>query len=266
MEQYKEYFESNRSVWNQRTLHHKDSEFYSLNSFKGGNSVLTPIEISEVGNVEGKSMLHLQCHFGMDSLDWARRGAKVTGVDLSDTAIKEAEIINEELGMDAKFVCCNVYDTSKYVQDQFDIVFSSYGTIGWLPDLGPWAEMIAERLKPGGFFYLAEFHPVVWMFDDEFTHIAYSYENREIIVTENQGTYTNREADIKGKEYSWNHSISEVINELITAGLRVSFLNEYMYSPYPCFRNVVEFEKGKWHIKGLEGKIPMVYSIKAIKE
>lgn len=265
MEKANEYFSANKELWNQRTAVHKESDFYNLKGFKAGETVLTPIELNELGEVNGKTMLHLQCHFGMDSLDWARRGAKVTGVDLSDVAIKEAKQLNDELKLGAKFVCCNVYDTSDYLNDLFDIVFTSYGTIGWLPDLQPWAKMISERLKPGGIFYIADFHPVLWMFDDDFTHIAYSYENREVIVTENQGTYTNREAEIKGKEYGWNHSISELLNALIGAGLQIQFFNEYMYSPYPCFRNIVEFEPGKWHIKGMEGKIPMVYSLKAQK-
>jgi hypothetical protein len=103
------------------------------------------------------------------------------------------------------------------------------------------------------------------MFDDEFTHIKYYYENRELIVTENDGTYTDREADIKGKEYSWNHSISEVLNALIKAGLQIAFFNEYMHSPYPCFRNTVQGDDGHWYIKGMEGKIPMMYSIQARK-
>ncbi|MBL7727021.1 MAG: SAM-dependent methyltransferase, partial [Dinghuibacter sp.] len=105
---------------------------------------------------------------------------------------------------------------------------------------------------------------VVWMFDDDFTRIQYYYDNRELIVTEQQGTYTNRDADIKGKEYSWNHSISEVLNALINAGLRIEFFNEHNYSPYPCFRNTTEFEPGKWHFNGMEGKIPVVYSLKAV--
>jgi SAM-dependent methyltransferase len=260
---FTEYFDSNKSIWNQRTTVHKDSSFYNVEAFKKGESVLNSIELEEVGDVKGKSMLHLQCHFGMDSLDWARRGAKVTGVDLSDNAINEAIKLNDELGLDARFICCNVYDLQDHLKEKFDIVFTSYGVIGWLPDLETWATLIASYLKPGGIFYMAEFHPVVWMFDDDFTHIKYSYENREVIVVENEGTYTDRAADIKGKEYSWNHSLSEVINALVKAGLTISFLNEYMYSPYPCFRNVVEFEKGKWHIRGLEAKIPMVYSIKA---
>ena len=265
MEHHQEYFEANKELWNQRTAVHLDSSFYNREGFKKGETVLTPIELRELGEVKGKTLLHLQCHFGMDSLDWARRGARVTGVDLSDKAIQEAQQLNDEMGLDARFVCCNVLDTAAHVPDQFDIVFTSYGTIGWLPDLVPWAQMIAEKLKPGGIFYIAEFHPVVWMFDDDFTRIAYSYENREVIITENQGTYTDRNADIKGKEYSWNHSISEVLNALTGAGLQLKQFNEFMYSPYPCFRNVIEFEPGKWHIRGLEGKIPMLYSLKATR-
>lgn len=263
MEKEQQYFEANKALWNQRTAVHIGSDFYNLEGFKKGETVLTPIELGELGSVEGKSLLHLQCHFGMDSLDWARRGARVTGVDLSDAAIDKARELSAELGFDARFVCCNVLDTAEQVEGQFDIVFSSYGTIGWLPDLQPWARMIAAKLRPGGIFYLAEFHPVVWMFDDDFTRIAYSYENQEVIVTENQGTYTDRLADIKGKEYSWNHSISEVLNALTGAGLQLQQFNEHMYSPYPCFRNTVEIGPGQWQIHGLEGKIPMVYSLKA---
>lgn len=264
MKEYSEYFESNKNIWNQRTLVHKDSSFYNLEGFRRGQSVLTPIELNELGDVKGKKMLHLQCHFGMDSLDWARRGAEVTGVDLSENAIEEARKLNDELGLDAKFICCNVYDLGNHLDEKFDIVFCSYGVVGWLPDLAAWGKLVSSYIKPGGIFYLAEFHPVVWMFDDDFTQIKYAYENQELIIVENHGTYTDRKAGIEGKEYSWNHSISEVLNSLIRAGLTIEVFNEYMYSPYPCFRNVIEFEKGKWHIKGMEGKIPMVYSLKAI--
>jgi 2-polyprenyl-3-methyl-5-hydroxy-6-metoxy-1,4-benzoquinol methylase len=265
MENTNQYFDANKNLWNQRTAVHKDSDFYNLAGFKAGESVLTSIELNEMGDVKGKSLLHLQCHFGMDTLSFSRMGAKCTGVDLSDDAIKLAQEINDELKLDAKFVCCNVLNTSEYIKEQFDIVFTSYGTIGWLPDLKPWAKMIAERMKPDGFFFIAEFHPVMWMFDDDFTHIKYAYENQEVIVTENEATYTDRNADIKGKEYSWNHSISEVLKALVGAGLKIEFFNEHMYSPYSCFRNTVETGAGKWHIKGMEGKLPMVYSLKAVK-
>jgi len=278
MKNYDQYFEANKELWNKRTVVHKDSAFYDLAGFKAGKDVLTPIELNEVGDVKGKKMLHLQCHFGMDSLNWARLGADVTGVDLSDEAIREAKRLNDELGLDAKFICCNVYDlhpqnieSSKVshqggdLEGAFDIVFTSYGVVGWLPDLDKWAELISYHLKAGGIFYMAEFHPVVWMFDDEFTHIKYYYDNMELIVVDSQGTYTDREASIQAKEYSWNHSISEVLNALIKQGLQLEHFNEFMYSPYPCFSNLTGGEDGKWYIKGMEGKIPMVYSVKARK-
>ena len=265
MSNFQEYFKANQELWNQRTRIHKDSDFYNLANFKKGENALTSIELNELGDVNGKTILHLQCHFGMDSLSWSRMGAEVTGVDLSDEAISEANKLNDELGLNAEFICCNVYDLRENLDKKFDIAFTSYGTIGWLPDLDKWAAIVSHFLKEGGTFYIADFHPVLWMFDDEFTHIKYSYDNQEVIVTENQGTYTDRNADIKAKEYGWNHSISEILNALINQGLQICHFNEFMYSPYPCFNNTVEFEKGKWHIKGLEGKIPMVYSIMAKK-
>jgi SAM-dependent methyltransferase len=266
MEDYNQYFEANKELWNQRTAIHIDSSFYDVAGFKAGKNVLTPIELNELGDVNGKKMLHLQCHFGMDSLNWARLGADVTGVDLSDEAIKEANKLNDELGMNTKFICCNVYDLKEQLDEKFDIVFTSYGVVGWLPDLDKWAEIISNFLKTGGIFYMAEFHPVVWMFDDEFTHVKYFYDNREVIITDSEGTYTDRNADIKVKEYGWNHSLSEVLNALIKQGLKIEMFNEHMYSPYPCFNKMVQGEDGNWRIKDMEGKIPMVYSIKAVKQ
>ena len=265
MENYQSYFDANRNLWNQRTAVHKDSSFYDAAGFKAGKNVLTPIELSELEDISGKKLLHLQCHFGMDTLNWARLGARVTGIDFSDAAISEAKKLSDEMQLDAGFICCNIYDLKDHLNDQFDIVFTSYGVIGWLPDLDKWAEIIAYYLKPGGVFYIAEFHPVVWMFDDDFKEIRYSYANREIIITETKGTYTDRDAPVTGKEYGWNHSISEVINSLTKHGLQLQSLHEYLYSPYPCFNNVAETEPGKWQVKGLENKIPMVYSVKAVK-
>jgi SAM-dependent methyltransferase len=281
MKDHDNFFLANKDLWNKRTAVHKDSSFYDVRGFKAGKNVLTSIELHEVRDVSGKKMLHLQCHFGMDSLNWARLGADVTGIDLSDRAINEARKLNDELGMNAKFICCNIYDlhphnieSSKISPEggdleapgTFDIVFTSYGVIGWLPDLDKWAEIISYYLKPGGIFYMAEFHPVIWMFDDDFKEIKYCYENRGVIETDSQGTYTDRDADIQAKEYGWNHSISEVLNALITHGLSIDLFNEHMYSPYPCFNNMVQNKEGNWWIKGLEDKIPMVYSVNAKKK
>lgn len=265
MQEYQHYFDENKHLWNQRTVVHKDSSFYDLNSFLQGKSSLNEIELKELGNIEGKKILHLQCHFGMDSLSLARMGAEVTGIDLSDVAIAEAKKLNDQLSLDAKFICCNVYDLKNHLDEQFDIVFTSYGVIGWLPDLTKWAEIISHYLKPGGFFYIAEFHPVVWMLDEDFKEVKYYYHNQETIIMDSQGTYADPNADIQSKEYSWNHSISEVLNALLSQKLHLEFFNEYSYSPYPCFNNIVQGSDGNWRVKGMEDKIPMVYSLKAIK-
>lgn len=258
---YQEYFEANRLHWNRRTAVHKDSAFYDVPAFLAGKSSLNNLELRELGDLRGKSVLHLQCHFGMDSLSMARAGAKVTGVDLSDDAIAEARRLNEELGLDARFVCCNVYDLEAHLDERFDLVFTSYGVIGWLPELEPWARIVDRFLKPGGQFYMAEFHPVVWMLDEDFSGVKYYYHNQELIVMDSAGTYTEDSPVIEGKEYSWNHSLSEVLNALLSRGLQLRFLNEYSYSPYACFRNLVQGPDGNWRVKGLEDKLPMVYSV-----
>jgi 2-polyprenyl-3-methyl-5-hydroxy-6-metoxy-1,4-benzoquinol methylase len=259
-----QYFEANKSGWDIRTKTHVNSEFYGVEKWKkeGGNS-LTPIELREIGDVRGKTILHLQCHFGQDTLSLARMGAQVTGCDLSPEAIKTAESLAQEIGInDAKFVCCNVYDLPQHLEGQFDMVFTSYGTIGWLPDLKPWAAVIKHFLKPGGTFYMADFHPVVWMMDDDLTHLKYAYHNTTVIETDQTGTYADRDAPFSYKEYGWNHSISEILNSLLELGLQLQFFNEYSYSPYNCFANTVQGADGFYRVKGLEDIIPMVYSLK----
>ena len=274
MEIYQSYFEENKQAWNKRTAIHKDSAFYDLDSFKKGKSSLNKIELEELGDVKGKTILHLQCHFGMDTMSWAREGAIVTGVDLSDEAINLAKEINTELNLNAKFICSNIYDladSSKvpplegFREAGFDIVFTSYGTIGWLPDLDKWAEIVSYFLKPGGIFYIADFHPALWMMDENFEKIKYNYFNTEVITEEISGTYTDRNAPIKSVEHGWNHPFSEIINGLVKHKLQIVQFNEVPYSPYNCFNNMEKGADGMWRIKGMDEKMPMMYSIKAIK-
>ncbi len=181
-EDSEEYIELNRQSWNARVNHHLNSEFYGVDSFLKGRNSLNEIERILLGDVKGKTLLHLQCHFGQDTLSLSRMGAKTTGVDLSDRAIETAQKLNEQLQLDAQFICCNIYDLPKHLNKQFDIVFTSYGTIGWLPDLNKWAKLIANSLKPDGQFIFAEFHPVVWMYDNDFTKVEYSYFNEKKLL------------------------------------------------------------------------------------
>ena len=282
--EFSKYFEANKQSWNKRTAVHKDSVFYDLDSFKKGKSSLNNIELEELGDVKGKTLLHLQCHFGMDTMSWAREGAKVTGVDFSDEAINLAKELASELNISADFVCANVYeltDASKVPpleitghcegyerssREAFDIVFTSYGTIGWLPDLDKWANIVAHFLKPGGIFYIADFHPALWMMDENFENIKYSYFNAAVITEEVSGTYTDRDAPIRSTEHGWNHSFSEIITALLKHNLQIVQFNEFSYSPYNCFNNLEQGADGMWRIKGMDEKMPMMYSIKAIKQ
>jgi 2-polyprenyl-3-methyl-5-hydroxy-6-metoxy-1,4-benzoquinol methylase len=265
MDDFKKYFDANKDLWNQRTAVHKDSAFYDVEGFKKGDTSLKQIELKELGDVKGKKLLHLQCHFGMDTMSWARLGAEVTGIDFSEEAIDTANQLSAETGIPAKFICANLYDLKDQLQEKFDIVYTSYGVICWLPDLEKWADLIARNLKPGGIFYMAEFHPVLWMFDENFDKIKYYYHNKELITVNSEGTYADKYAAIKAKEYSWNHSLSEVINVLISRGLRIEFLNEFSYSPFNCFNHLEIGLDGNYRIRGQEDKIPMVYSIKATR-
>lgn len=265
MSKQPDYLTINRETWNKKTEIHIASEFYDIPGFLKGTNSLKSIELSLLGDVRGKSILHLQCHFGQDTLSLARMGAHVTGIDLSDKAIEKARELAAEIGQDARFICCDVYDLPNQLNEQFDIVFTTYGTIGWLPDLDQWAAIINRFLKPGGQFVFAEFHPVVWMFDDDFQQIAYSYFNSGPIMETISGTYADQQAPIQQDYVGWNHGLGEVLGSLLSNGMQITHFEEYDYSPYNCFRHTTEFEQGKFRITHLDNRIPMVYALLAEK-
>ena len=260
------YIEINRQSWNNRTDAHLKSEFYDLDGFLNGKNSLNEIELNLLGDINGKSILHLQCHFGQDTISLERLGATVTGVDLSDKAIESAKQIAHDTYSKATFICCDLYDLPNHLNEKFDIVYTSYGTIGWLPDLDKWGRIISNFLKENGKFVFVEFHPVVWMFDDNFDKIGYRYFNSGAIIETETGTYADKKADISQSYIMWNHGLGEVINSLISNGLEIEALDEFDYSPYNCFNKTVEFEPKKFRIEHLNNKIPMVYSIMAIKK
>ena len=260
------YLEINKQLWNQKVDHHFKSDFYDVQNFLKGKSSLNKIELNLLGDISGKSILHLQCHFGQDSISLGRLGADVTGIDLSNKAIDQAILLARKTNIDAAFICCDVYDLPNHLDKEFDIVYTSYGTIGWLPNLDNWAKIISKYLKPGGKFIFVEFHPVVWMFDYDFKKVQYRYFTSDAIVETETGTYTDRDAPIKSDSITWNHGIGEVVNSLITNDLEINVLNEYDYSPYNCFNKTVKISENKFRIKHLENKIPMVYAIVATKK
>ncbi|MFY0651432.1 MAG: class I SAM-dependent methyltransferase [Cyclobacteriaceae bacterium] len=232
-----------------------------MDAFIAGDTSLKEIELQLLGSVEGKSILHLQCHFGQDTLSLQRMGARATGMDFSDLAIEKAQELNEKLGLEAQFVSCSLYELPKHLDKQFDIVYTSYGVIGWLPDINKWASVVERFLKPGGKFIMVEFHPVVWIFDDKFSKVEYRYFNSSAIEETVEGTYADRNVPIRQEYISWNHGLAEVVSSLLHRKLKLHSLNEYDYSPFDCFHGTVEVSPGKFRIEALEDKIPMVYSL-----
>jgi SAM-dependent methyltransferase len=255
------YLKINREAWNDKTVVHLQSEFYDQKAFLAGKNSLKNPELEVLGDINGKRILHLQCHFGQDTLSLARLGAKVTGLDFSEVAIENAIRINKELGLDTQFVCSDVCDLPMELHNQFDMVFTSYGTIGWFPDLAPWAETIKNALVPGGKFIMVDFHPFVWTFDNDMKYIQYDYFNSEPIEEEIEGSYADRNAPIKTKTISWNHGIGEILNTLIQAGISIQEFSEMDYSPFECFSNMKKLEEDKFVFSHIEPAIPMIYRI-----
>lgn len=261
------HLETNRILWDKKTSVHKDTEFYNLKGFLKGATSLKEIELAALKDrVAGKSILHLQCHFGQDSLSFARLGAKVTGVDFSEKSIALARSLNDELGLDANFVVSDVYSLPKNLMGQFDYVFTSYGVLTWLPDLDRWASVVANFLKPGGTFYIAEFHPTVYMYDHATHKIGYRYfDHTDPYEEVEEGTYADANADIAQREYFWSHSLAAVFQSLIKQKLQVIDFQEFDFSPYDCFPNMQKVASERYVYGDLINRMPHVFSLEMKK-
>lgn len=263
-----DFMHANRRLWDSWTDAHETSEFYDVEGIKSGGNRLNSIEREELGDVTGRSLLHLQCHFGLDTLSWARLGAKVTGVDFSEKAIALARRLSEETNISSTFVVSNVYDAPGVIDGQFDIVYTSYGVLSWLPDIPKWARVAAGFVRPGGLFYIAEFHPFANVFDDEAEDLRCRYpyfSSGGPGVFQSQGSYAAPDAEISLPEYYWDHTIGEVVTSLIDAGLRIEFLHEFPVTVYKGLRCMEKGADGYWRLNERDGMLPLVYSIRAVK-
>ena len=272
---------TNRAYWDALTLIHVPSKFYDVEGFKQGGCTLSPTAIKELGDVTGRSLLHLQCHFGMDTMSWARRGALVTGADFSEKAIAQARLLAKELSIPAEFVCCELSELPGHLSGQFDIVFTSEGVMAWMPDLRVWARVIAHFLKPGGVFYIHEFHPFMGVMDDEGApdepprlRYPYFYSPKPMEFpaegsgrgdTRYSGDYAEPDAHVGQASCEWFHSFSDIINSLIEAGLRIEFLNEFDWCTYQSCPFLRQDEDGVWRYPNAPESLPLMFSLKAAK-
>jgi SAM-dependent methyltransferase len=273
-----EYVDANRQLWDTWTRINLQSRLYDVEAFAAGQSGdLDPIARAGPGDVRGKSLLHLQCHFGMDTIRWAKHGATVTGVDFSPEAIRAARALAARMGVPATFVESDVNELPSRLEGRFDVVFTSHGVLGWLPDLSRWASVIDHFLAPGGIFYIVEAHPILMLFNDRLKEpdlrLLYPYfHGPEPIREEHDGCYSSPDAPIRSVEHAWLHTMSDVIGALLRAGLRIDSFEEYPFLGWAFFPWMERRPDGWWHLpehEGLplgHGSLPLMFSLKATKD
>jgi SAM-dependent methyltransferase len=266
---------ANRSLWDAWTGVHATGEFYDLDGFRHGGVQLRDDEIATVGDVNGATLLHLQCHFGIDTLSWARLGAQVTGADFSPAAIQLARELAVELGFpEARFVESDLYELPANLDGAFDVVYTSRGVLSWLPDIRRWAEVVAHFVRPGGRFFINEIHPVAMAFENEGValgelRLQYPYwEHPEPLVFPVTGSYADPAADVgTHEEHGWDHGLGEIVTALIDAGLQIDRLDESPTLDWKLDFLVETAEgSGRWVLPPeVAGELPLMFSLLASK-
>lgn len=257
----------NRRKWDESVPLHVASRAYDVPSFLRGQSTLLPIEIRGMGSVRGKTLLHLQCHFGMDTLSWARRGARVTGLDFSLPALRTARRLARQVGLQARFVESNVFDAREALHERFDFVYTGKGAMCWLPEVDPWAEVVARSLNPGGRLYLLEDHPFAEIFPNgpSVTHLEVKeqYFGSRALREEFDGTYATTERMKHKVSYSWIHPVSDTLSALARHGLEILSVREYPYSYWRRYSFMAQDRHGYWHLTRQAGVVPLMWSVTA---
>lgn len=273
-----EYLAANRARWDESVAIHATSEFYGVDRFLAGESTLLPLDIEEVGDVEGKSLLHLQCHFGLDTLSWARLGADAVGLDFAPSAIETACEIAQRAALSAQFVESELYASLDVLRDRigtFDIVYVNLGALCWLPDVAGWARVCAGFLRDGGILYVRDVHPVTQSLDDEASagdlRLLYPYfEQSQPQHWAGGEDYADDSASLEHHDsYEWNHSLGEIVTAVIDAGLQVELLHEQEWTVYRALPWLVETERGIWRLPDRDGqadrRLPLMFSLRATK-
>ena len=267
--QDKDWREQNRAMWDATLPGHLKSPIYNVEAFRAGALSLQKLEVEDLGDVSGKSLVHLQCHFGLDTLSWARLGAKVTGLDFSGEAMAVARKLADETGLDARFVTADVYDAPSALGETYDIVYTGIGALPWLPDMDRWARVVRDLLKPGGELYLFEFHPLEWMLDEQGdgTRLAYPYFTppegfREGGAVTYAGGY---ESEADASSVQWNHPLGNVVTALICAGLTITELRELDRNILDTWDGMVQMEDGLYAMPPDRPSLPFMYVLRAEK-
>lgn len=279
---HQESFAVNQARWDEVVAIHVASPFYRVKEFLAGEDILCPIEAAEIGDVRGLSLVHLQCHFGLDTLALARRGALVTGLDFSKNAIAAARDLAARAGIKASFVEGNLYDAPTLIADRFDRAYVTWGAINWLPDIKGWAKVVAEMLKPGGELYLLEGHPFALTLDQVADGVApggaqdattplrptfpYFGDGTPLTFVMDT-TYTGDGPKLANtRTHEFVHSLSDILGALIEAGLTLTYYNEHDSLAWAMWPMLVEGPDRMYRMPEGHTNLPLSFSLKARKE
>ena len=256
----------NRALWDERVPIHVDSGFYDVARFLAGASTLRAFEIDELGDVDGRTLVHPQCHFGLDTLSWARRGARATGLDFSGPAVAGARRLAAATQLDANFVEADVYDAAEALGGRrFDVVYTGLGALNWLPDVERWARVMATLVAPGGRLYLAEFHPFPEVFADDDLTVAHPYFDAGPHVGEEAGSYANPDAVTAHNRYVvFQHTLGSVVSAIAAAGLRIEFLHEHDHTLFARWPFLEPQADGIFRLPEGTPALPLMYSLLAL--
>lgn len=272
-----DWLDDNRANWDERVPLHVASEFYDQGPLRLGGGVLDPIARAGIERLfpeglDGVRVLHLQCHFGSDTLSLANRGATVVGLDFSRPAVEEARRMAAEIGIvdRARFIEANLYDARHALPEpeSFDLVFTTWGTIGWLPDVAEWARIVAWFLKPGGRLYFADGHPAAFVFDGDggaggMPVFAYPYAKDDPDILEDPSDYADREAALEhARTWEWMHPLAEVQGALRAAGLVIDEFEEHYRVPWQIFPVTIPLGEGMFGWPA-EQWLPLSYELVA---
>tara|TARA_B100000959_G_scaffold286388_1_gene364803 strand:- start:467 stop:1312 length:846 start_codon:yes stop_codon:yes gene_type:complete len=269
--------QDNLESWNDLANLHAQgsgSRFYRIEQWLAGETKLAPWEIEEIGPVVGKSLLHLQCHIGTDTLSWSREGAKVTGLDFSPNAVKEAVRFARLLEIeDARFVVSSVSDAIGALgEERFDIVYTGRGALCWLPDIREWASICSHLVKSGGILYLEESTPMLNSLEpmdianDTVFGLKYDLYNSNPVSEMGEGSYADPEWPGERKTHCWEYRYDTIINALIENGFRIDLLNErdeIFFEPHPG--QFIESRKNYWTFKEGDLRFPLSFTLKATR-
>jgi SAM-dependent methyltransferase len=268
-----DHVDTNRRNWDERAaIHARDSNGdYMLDRFRAGEDALHSIEAAELGDISGKRVLHLQCHIGRDTLCLVRRGAVVTGLDFSGAALDVARRLSDETGLKADFVEGTVDQAPALTPGPFDLVFTTWGTICWLPDMKQWAKAIAAVLAPGGELYFADAHPAFMVLEEDGERFMPTYDfqtpaDRPLQFAYDT-TYTGDPTIMSHKSTrEWIHSLSAVLGGLIDAGLTITMFREHEIMPWRGLPNFVPAASERmWRLPDGVPRMPLSYSLRARK-